>query len=548
MIKRRLLKLRTRIRRVFPVKPPLNWDEKAYLAANPDVKAAVDGGFVSSGFEHWQRRGVLEGRNPGGLDRWQQYGNGEQRAHLPHWIKREMLTLSEFEPKLFPSTEFCARMTAYTPAKITSTGRVFGDILKKLGDQLFTHVFLLPWLKRGGADLEALHHIRTLSNDFGARILVIFTEDSDSPWVSRLPASVPTLRFGRITAGIEPMTAQVLLARLLLKLKPAVIHNVNSAMGWEIFCRYGAALNSESKLYVSVFCFDYTVDGEPVGYARQLERAVPYLQGVFCDNRAFAATLNSMYGIDPSLVSVMRYPVRTAPRFSYVPDGRPNIIWAGRMDRQKRPDILKRIAESLPDYVFQLYGSRLLDSSPESLRFQDELGDLENVIIGGPFDSFDDIPAGNYASFLYTTQWDGMPNVVLEALASGLAVVAPDVGGISEVIPPDSKFLIPRFDDIDAYVEVLQQVVSNPLLISQERDKRIRFLRDQYSQEQFVAYLSNLRAYSLYQPLSPGQTNEAETAKQSSRTSRRSESRETVKVPELAIRAITDRIQDGQVE
>jgi len=63
-MKRSLLKLRAKIRNVFPVKMPRDWDEAAYLCANPDVKTAVETGLVSSGFEHWQRRGLSEGRRP----------------------------------------------------------------------------------------------------------------------------------------------------------------------------------------------------------------------------------------------------------------------------------------------------------------------------------------------------------------------------------------------------------------------------------------------------------------------------------------------------
>lgn len=498
MIKTSLLKFRAKIRRVFPIQAPRNWDEEAYLSANPDVEAAVNSGILSSGFEHWRRRGLLEGRRPGGFENWQQFEGREKRAaHLPQWLRREMVGLSEIEPKLFPSREFCTALTEYYPLRPVSAGRVFAEILNKLGNKSFTHVFLIPWLKAGGADLEALHHIRVLSSHFAARVLVILTNDSDSPWLSRLPPSVATLHFGRLAASVDRVTARLILARLLLKLKPAIIHNVNSAVGWQTFCRHGAALSSQSKLYASVFCFDYTAEGEPVGYATDLEKAYPYLEGIFCDNQAFAAKLNTLYGISPSLFSVMRYPVRAMPRFTYVSDDRPHILWAGRMDRQKRPDILKEIAESLPECVFHVYGSRLLDASREAGRLHDELRELKNVILCGRYESFDLIPTANYVLFLYTTQWDGMPNVVLEALASGLAVLAPDIGGIAEVIPPDSGFLIPRFDDIKAYIDAIQRFICNPRLISEERDKRIRFLQDKYSHEQFVGSLAILSSYAL---------------------------------------------------
>jgi len=538
-IKRPLLKLRTKIRRVIlPTRIPANWDEKGYLAENPDVQAAIDSGIVGTGFEHWRRIGVFEGRklsavasavpsewdeegylsrNPdvkegvekgyfhSGFDHWQRYGRFEEKrkvASLPGWVRNEMLALSEIEPKLFPSQAFCKKLTAYHPGKHSQSAasHLFVKLLKAVEGRSFTHVFLLPWLKTGGTDIESLHHIETLSRHFGARVLVILTEDSDSPWVSRLPQSVTTLHFGRMAASTDHLTAQIVLVRLLLKLKPSVIHNIHSSIGWKLFHRYGAALHSVSKLYVSLLLFDYTSEGEPVGYARDLEKVYPYLDGIFSDNQAFAAKLVELYGIRADLVSVMRYPVRVAPRFSYVSDNRPKILWAGRLDRQKRPDILCKIAKCLPTCVFHVYGGSVLDAPEFSRRVRDELSELKNVVLFGSYDGFDAIPVANYALFLYTTQWDGMPNVILEALGSGLAVLAPNVGGISEVIPPDSSFLVPHFDDIETYVDAIRRLLANPQLILEERDKRLRLMSEKYSPEQFAASLANLASYALTEP------------------------------------------------
>jgi len=536
LVKRRLLKLRTKVRRVvLPFKIPPDWDEEGYLAENPDVKAAIDSGLVSSGFEHWRRTGALEGRTLGvgslgvppswdeeaylssrpdvkravergsfksGLEHWQKHGRFEMRrkaVNLPEWIKREMLALSEIEPKLFPSQAFCNRLTAYYPGKHDQSGasHLFIKLLKAVGDRTFTHVFLLPWLKAGGADLEALHHITALSNQFGARILVILTENSESPWVSRLPQSVTTLHFGRSAAGLDALNAQIVLVRLLLKLTPAVIHNIHSAIGWQIYSRHGAALHSGSKLYASLLLFDYTPEGEPVGYARDLEKVYPHLDGVFSDNDAFAVKLTELYGVSAELFSVMRYPVRVAPRFSYVPDEMPKILWAGRLDRQKRPDILYQIAKSLPMCTFHIYGDSLLDSAEFSERARENLSKLNNVALFGGYDGFDAIRTANYALFLYTTQWDGMPNVILEAMAAGLAVLAPNVGGISEVIRPDSQFLVPRFDDVNGYVNTIRHIIANPRLILEERNRGMLYLREKHSAESFVASLAKIASYSL---------------------------------------------------
>jgi glycosyltransferase involved in cell wall biosynthesis len=204
-----------------------------------------------------------------------------------------------------------------------------------------------------------------------------------------------------------------------------------------------------------------------------------------------------MYGIRADLFSVMRYPVSVAPRFKFTADGRPKILWASRLDRQKRPDILQRIAESLPECMFHVYGASPPDTSREIAKTCRALRRLNNVIMFGGYDGFDAIPTANYALFLYTTQWDGLPNVILEAMAGGLAVLAPDVGGIGEVITPNSEFLIPRFDDVKGYVGAIRHLNANPQLIVQQRDRGLQYLRENHSSEAFVASLAKLSAYTM---------------------------------------------------
>jgi glycosyltransferase involved in cell wall biosynthesis len=129
---------------------------------------------------------------------------------------------------------------------------------------------------------------------------------------------------------------------------------------------------------------------------------------------------------------------------------------------------------------------------------------MKNVTLFGSYTGFDAIPTDNYALFLYTSQSGGMPLVLLEALASGLAVLAPDVGGIREVIPADSGFLIGRCDDVQAYVEAIRRVIANPQLIFAECDKRQKLLRELYSPQAFTASLGGMPFYTLTETCSGG--------------------------------------------
>ena len=45
--------------------PPPDWQERAYLAANPDVADAVRNGLFESGYEHYRMAGLREGRSGG---------------------------------------------------------------------------------------------------------------------------------------------------------------------------------------------------------------------------------------------------------------------------------------------------------------------------------------------------------------------------------------------------------------------------------------------------------------------------------------------------
>ncbi len=483
-----LASLRSASRKTVPAKLPFafppDWDEERYLRSNVDVKAAVERGNLGSGFEHWQDFGRAEGRK---------YA---KRLNVPDWLQDEMVAISSLEPKLFPSRTFFETAVDYDPMRTSRTGVVYGRLLDEVKATAFTHVFLLPWVKASGADVVALHHIRALAEEFDARILVILTEQAESPWLHRVHESARTLHFGEMASGAQEWEACLLLARLLLMLRPAIIHNVNSALGWQIFCRHGAALRSVSRLYASLFCFDYRPDGEPFGYALDLERAHAHLERVFTDNQAFADQMIRMYGIAEDLFFVVHYPVCSVPRFEYCPEAHPKILWAGRAVKQKRPDILKQIAERLPEHVFHVYGSGPLDQAAEVSESWQELARLENVSMPGGYDGFDSLPTENYALFLYTSQWDGMPNVVLEAAAAGLPVLAPDVGGIGELIPAESGFLVSRFDDVDAYVTSIRGATAEPHILAKHRATMLREVSEKHSYSGFISALGKLPMYT----------------------------------------------------
>ena len=142
------------------------------------------------------------------------------------------------------------------------------------------------------------------------------------------------------------------------------------------------------------------------------------------------------------------------------------VLWASRIDRQKRPGLLTRIAELLgprmPDVQIDIYGSTVLDNI-----VTDHLRRIPNVHHHGGYGNFDNIRAGDYYCFVYTSSFDGMPNVLLEAAAAGVAIIAPNVGGVAELVRDGETGILVECtgdDEADAprYIAAMERLFADP--------------------------------------------------------------------------------------
>jgi glycosyltransferase involved in cell wall biosynthesis len=353
-------------------------------------------------------------------------------------------------------------------------------------------VILVPWLKPGGADLGAIHFAIALDGHFGKRVLVVGTEAADSPWASRLPQGVQFLDAGAAIAPLSFDERRLVLVRLMLQLAPETIHVMNSNLGWKMVAMHAKALRHTTRLYASLYCDDVSAGGHLVGYAQDyLMDCYESLDGVMSDNGVVTAEWARSMGIDSSLFHVVPFPVRQpaqAPVQS-LPAAR-TLLWAGRLDRQKRPDVLLAIARAMPEWTFDVYGQAVLDHELGAVA---ELRKMPNIRLRGAFNDFYAIVRPDHLALVYTTQWDGMPNILLEAAKAQLPIIAPAVGGIVEFIPQD--WLVADCNDVNAYVEQIRRLAADNAARAERAGTLARRVDEGHSWDAFVAAIGAVPSY-----------------------------------------------------
>jgi glycosyltransferase involved in cell wall biosynthesis len=137
----------------------------------------------------------------------------------------------------------------------------------------------------------------------------------------------------------------------------------------------------------------------------------------------------------------------------------------GRLSPQKNPHDFVRVAELLsrgrPALRFVYVGDgpmrREIEGALESA------GMTDRVLLLGIRDDVPDI-LRTMDVFILTSLWEGLPRVVLQALATGVPVVAYDTAGIEEAVREGANGHLVAPGDVEGMVERLAPIVDDPEL------------------------------------------------------------------------------------
>jgi len=166
------------------------------------------------------------------------------------------------------------------------------------------------------------------------------------------------------------------------------------------------------------------------------------------------------------------------------------ILWVGYPVGFKRVPLLfkvfKRVSERIPDARLVLIGD--MSRSPVDLRdlTRDE-GIHAKVTLYGPV-PHEELPL-YYALgevYAHTSSYEGVPRVLLEASAAGLAIVAFNVVGVNEVIVDGvNGYLAPELD-LDGMAGRMIYLLQNAAMAQQMGAEAQRRALDQYSFDTYV--------------------------------------------------------------
>lgn len=401
---------------------------------------------------------LMQGEMPNAFERMEGTPTRVGSSVLPTWIVDEFRELATIEPALYPTPELLARYHAWQPVEDTYAAYLYQRLMDDFIESHPQIIFLIPHMMRGGADLGVLHHLR-LCDELGWRTTVVLTRDVSSPWLHRLPRSARVVEFGYTARNASEEDRRLVLLRLLLQSPASTLHLINSQLGWQLFEGFGKALiSSGKKLYASLYCDDFDRNGVRCGYATDyVPTTSPYLSGIITDNQQFKNLIRQRDGVPTENLHALYFPYVGAVCEPSLPGAR--VLWAGRLAPQKRPELLFAIAALAPDIQFDVFGEAAPECDSELLR---RLRALPNVRMAGAFDDFWEVAqAGNYSAFLYTSAYDGLPNVLLEAAAAGLPIVTPDVGGVAELVSEERGYLLPGNAGASCFVQVLREVLAD---------------------------------------------------------------------------------------
>ena len=409
---------------------------------------------------------------------------------VPDWIVDEWIKINHIDTQLYPYEYVLKKVRHYSAEEYLGVGEAM-KIAKEI-TKLPNYVFIVPWVVRGGADKVLFNYIEALTDihpDW--HFTVIATLSAKNTWAKNLPRNVDFVDFGNICFGLTPEAQDKVMSRVITQLKCSNLHIINSEYGYEWARKHKELLKYQYILRTSLFCGEFIPGSNFKGVFSYdnpgLFEIFGTVKNVFTDNKTIIDKTCKVNGFDKEKFKVHYQPIKNLSlkpvKEKLVESGKIHILWASRVVPTKLPDLVAKIGRHLDPkkFVLDVYGELSTDVDKSIFR------NIRSIKYHGAFDGFSSLPVDAADVLLYTALDDGLPNVILEATAAGLPIIASNDGGVGEFIK-DGKtgVLVEDYLDPEAYVEAIDKVMAEPEKLVDYVKNAQKLLLERHSFEKFV--------------------------------------------------------------
>lgn len=169
------------------------------------------------------------------------------------------------------------------------------------------------------------------------------------------------------------------------------------------------------------------------------------------------------------------------------------VAWAGRFSRQKAPERFVELAAKLaaghPGATFALFGDG--EQGPGLARLIDERG-LAGRVVLLPWQRDPTLIYAACDVFVLTSRWEGLPLVLLEAMAAQRAIVAPAVDAIPEALSDRVDGLLCPPDSVAALADAVDELLREPELRLRLGEAAAARVREEFSAHRMVQQWEDL--------------------------------------------------------
>lgn len=324
-------------------------------------------------------------------------------------------------------------------------------------------LYMAPWVHVGGSDKGTIDWFRFLDRD-RFRPSLITTQPSPN---RRLNEVIPYAEEVWDLPGLLPGDA---FARFILTFlhtrEIEILHIMNSRLGFELLPDI-ASLPRRPRVVVQL----HVEEPDRSGYVRYVTTRYGNLVDTFSvSSRSLSDGLDA-YGVPLAKRRLIHTgvdarrefaPERVKPRQGLDPE-LIHILFPARLCAQKDPLLMLAVAAKLKacglKYQLHVLGDGDLTSAVKQRITKSGL--TAEVIVHPP--GVDTAPW--YAAcdlMLLTSEFEGVPYSVYEAMAMAVPVVGPDLPGVGELLTPDAGVLVTPRHDPGAYASAITTLAADP--------------------------------------------------------------------------------------